>query len=222
MMIRGRLLRFAVLASIALCATSRASLCETLTFDSGAVLPGGFTITDASAHFDFLGDTIHTQDGSAALWTQGAQATLSRFDGGDFTLSAFDGAEYFQNSFYNEWQYDSLHITVTGYRSDGSMLSATLVLDGVADGSAGSPDFQPFVLPSTFTELQSVTFSGDGFYGNHFALDNVVAVPVSTPEPSTLLTTIIGGCELWRRRIAERRASPPQALLGCSASKLLL
>ena len=196
------LVRVSVCAAFAAVLLATTASAATITFESGTGTEAGFVVSGAADRFGFLGSGLHSQNGTIALWTQGSAVTLRRDDGGAFDLLGFDGAEYFDVAFGAEWQYDSSSIEATG-AGPGGTTSVSFALDGVADGTGGAPDFQTFAVG--FFGVTEVRFEGDGFYGHHFALDNiVVAAADPVPEPASLLLLGSGLAGLAYRRARRR------------------
>ncbi len=125
-----------------------------------------------------------------------------------FTFFAFDGAEL--------WLSDSAaasggfpnadFIDIVGNVSGGGTMNASFPLDHIKDGAGGAPDFQTFVLPPTFTNLTSVTFSGSriGSGTGAISLDNI---NVDVPEPAGAVAIAIA-CGVGAVA-SRRRAQPP-------------
>lgn len=126
--------------------------------------------------------------------------TLSQLDGAPFSLSSFDAAGSFMGL-----DFQAANIDVVGTIVGGGNVSTSVQL-----GNSGV-DFQTFQLPSSFTNLVSVTFNGSGgvhngptFFRQDFSLDNLVV-----PEPSTFVLGALSamslaafGGRLRRKRIA--------------------
>ena len=114
--------------------------------------------------------------------------TLTQMSGEIFSLASFDAAESFVGV-----NFEAAEIEVIGTFGDGSTTLSIFTLDGIQDGPGGLSDFETFFLPSSFTNLISVSFNGQGgffdgplFFRSDFSIDNInTSLPV--PEPSTLL-----------------------------------
>ncbi len=92
--------------------------------------------------------------------------------GTPFSLFAFDAAETFSGE-PTTWA-DT--VVVVGELFGGGQIMLGFALDGINDAFGGQDDFQPFLLPSTFADLTSVRFVGDGGFSplnNGFMLDNL-------------------------------------------------
>lgn len=185
-------------------------------------IPGteAWTTQVNSQGFSFTSDHIHTYgaptagyedvayNGTTKLGYEGEKADgilMRREDNATFSLLSLDAAEFFRNNMYESRPNASV-LQITAQFLDSSIASYQLQLDGVVDGIAGQDDFQHFVLPSLFTNVYSVLFTGlrlDGGSGG-ISLDNLEVAddPVSVPEPATL--SLMGlsliGVALARRR----------------------
>jgi hypothetical protein len=130
----------------------------------------------------------------------GQGVAMAAEDGSPFSLLSFDGAELFLGSLVNF--PNAARITLGGVVLGGSTIFASFDLDGLKDGAGGIDDFQSFVLPTGWSNLLSVTFSGE-IIGNPqfgaFSLDNINAQG-SVPEPTTMLLLGSGLLVLSRRR----------------------
>lgn len=114
---------------------------------------------------------------------------MSRIDSAPFRLSSFDAAEGFLNggapiAFASK-------LLIEGNVFGGGTMTFTIDFDGVNDGVGPLVDFQTFALPTTFTNLSSVTFSGLTANGEPgvalFSLDNI-----TVPEPATIILLLSG------------------------------
>jgi hypothetical protein len=147
--------------------------------DSWAVTAGGAACSPQCA-----------DDGSNYLLMNDSTLTLAAVSGAGFSLLQFDAAEG-KKGRASSWA-QSIH--VVGTLAGGAKVSADFRLDALQDGSGPGVDFQTFVLPTNFTNLASVKFSGTGNDdGASFSLDNVAfdrGSPV--PEPGTLALAVLG------------------------------
>jgi hypothetical protein len=116
-------------------------------------------------------------------WEIGRGAiSVSANNGSSFDLTSFQYAEAYVGLPY------SPDVSVVGHLSDGGIVTASFVLDGINDGAGPLIDFQTAMLPTTFQNLTSVEFKAA--YRQIISLDNIVATPV--PEPSSLAFLICG------------------------------
>ena len=114
------------------------------TFSSGALC------LCADDGFGYIGE----EDGGV-----GVDITMALTAGGPFSLISFAGAELWVPPAPPALP-NATEILVTGSLFGGGSVFKSFSLDGVVDGLAGPADFQAFLLPGTFTNLVSVTFSG--------------------------------------------------------------
>jgi hypothetical protein len=175
-----------------------------LTTDGFTFTSGHFHTIDTPALGQFGGlvdnGSIYIAEEAGSV---GLPITMVEAGGQPFGLVSFDGAELFLNAaaaaaggFPNANQ-----INVLGNLSGGGTVNAVLGLDGIADGAGGAPDFQTFILPASFTNLASVTFSGSVVTGapGAISLDNINTGVI--PAPGALLLGGIGaGLVTWFRR----------------------
>lgn len=173
----------------------------------------GFTFTSRHFHtVDSPGITLFggsADNGTIYIGEEagglGLPITMATEGGQPFSLTSFDGTELFVNAaaaavggFPNAG-----YINVLGNLSGGGTVNAQFTLDGIIDGAGGAADFQTFVLPGTFVNLASVTFSGAQVTGapGAIALDNINTGVI--PAPGALLLGGIGaGLVTWFRRRA--------------------
>ncbi len=85
---------------------------------------------------------------------------------------------------------DILQIRFDGTKTDGKLVRATFLLDGIIDGAGPINDFQTFYFDSSFTDLATVSlysrFQGEPTYigWNQGAMDKLVVSIV--PEPGSM------------------------------------
>ncbi|BBM85079.1 PEP-CTERM sorting domain-containing protein [Candidatus Uabimicrobium amorphum] len=103
---------------------------------------------------------------------------LTKVDGQAFDLASFDLVEPFSL----ELLPGPADFNISGVRSDSSVVSTDVTIDGIAGA-------QTFNLAG-FTNLLSVTFSSVGTFQN-VSIDNIV-VNASVPEPSTYIAMLLG------------------------------
>lgn len=105
-------------------------------------------------------------------------------DGSSFDLLAVDLAEY---SVVFQAPKD---VSVVGERLDGTIVEVLFVTDGQIDGAFGPlPDFETFLLPSTFIDLVEVRIPVDTF-----AIDNVAVRLVPEPPFSVHFGAVVLSC----------------------------
>ncbi|HWQ92085.1 MAG TPA: hypothetical protein VN673_10465 [Clostridia bacterium] len=119
----------------------------------------------------------------------GTSLGFQRYDGSHFGLLSVDLAEY-------STVFPTPHsVQFLGFRSDGGMVVAEFVTDGVIDGPGQIEDFQTFYFdPREWSGLIRVEIPHPGW-----SLDNLV---VSIPEPASANFAAAGGLVWWilRRR----------------------
>ena len=133
----------------------------------------------SSDHFHVVDATygpIFSNSGSTHLGYEsgrGFPIRLERDGTGTFSLVSLDAGEFY--SAPDPERPDAEWITLTGIHPDGSVVTHTINLDGIRDGAGGVPDFQHFVLPSTFVNLRVVLFTGlrQGNESGGLAIDNL-------------------------------------------------
>jgi hypothetical protein len=130
----------------------------------------------------------------------GPGITVARADGGPFILYEFAAAGLYVAP--SPGSPNAQQVSLAGFRIGGSMLSATYAIGSL-------PGFAHFSVPSTWSDLQAVTFTGllSAAAPGAFALDDlgVGEGPTSVAEPATLALALItalaaGGVALTRRR----------------------
>ena len=149
--------------------------------------PGGALVSNASAVY--LG-----QEAS------GPGIAVSRSDGGPFILYEFDASGLYVEP--SPGSPNAQQVSLAGFQLGGGMLSATYAIGSL-------PGFIHFSVPSTWKDLQAVTFTGllAAATPGAFALDDVGVGegPTSVAEPAALALALItalgaGGVALTRRR----------------------
>lgn len=163
----------------------------------------GYRFTGAFRTIDTPGGTLATNASAVYLGQDGfgAGITVSRADGSPFILYEFDAAGLYAPS--SPGSSNAQQVSLAGIRVDGGILSATY-------GLSSPSGFAHFSVPTTWSDLQAVTFTGlvSAAPPGAFALDDVgVGLGPSNPvaEPATLALAVItalgaGGMALTRRR----------------------
>lgn len=127
---------------------------------------------------------------------------MQRIDGGTFSFSAFDAAEGFKDGAVLVG--DVKRLRVDGSLRDGGVVSALFDFDGIDDGTGPLADFQNFLLPATFSNLLTVTFTGLNATGNPsqaiFSIDNLNVNVTPEPGSLTLLGLGVAALGMIRRR----------------------
>jgi len=187
-----------------------------LTFDSfpeglyGAIGENGFTVSQEPAFFILEGSSSCSppcpENGTPYLATQNGDIPVRVFssDGFLFTIVSLDLAE----------QHVAVvpscpEVTVTGFREEQSVASASFSLDGVNDGAGPLDDFQHLLLPSEFRGLTSVEFVCSNL--RRYSLANLAVSPdvseIPTLSPGGLvgLALLILSAGLLTLRQAKRR-----------------
>lgn len=168
-----------------------------------SLMTDGFTFT--SGHFHTMDTPTGTMFGgsvdngtiyiSEEAGSLGLPITMATTSGLPFDLFSFDGAEHYLDAaaaadggFPNA---DFIFVKGNLY-GGGTTAEYGFILDGIADGIGGAPDFQPFTLAGVFRNLDSVTFRGmrTNVTPGGIALDNINAEVV--PAPGAVLLGILG------------------------------
>jgi hypothetical protein len=161
----------------------------------------GYRFTGAFHTIDAPGGTLASNASAVYLGQEasGPGITVTRADDGPFILYDFDATGLHAPS---SGSANAQQLTLAGLRIGGGMLSATYALNGL-------PGFAHFSVPSTWYDLQAVTFTGllSAATPGAFALDDIGVGegPTSVAEPATLALAAItalgaGGVALTRRR----------------------
>jgi hypothetical protein len=149
--------------------------------------PGGLLVSNGSAVY--LGHEA-----------SGPGITVTRVDGGPFILYEFDAAGLYVPS--SAGSPNAQEVSLAGLHVGGGILGASYELGGL-------PSFVHFSVPSTWSDLQAVTFTGllSAAAPGALALDDVGVGegPTSVTEPGTLALAAVtalgvGGVALTRRR----------------------
>jgi hypothetical protein len=128
--------------------------------------------------------------------------------GGAFDLVSLDLAQLIKLGDF-AYPANASGVTVTGALQGGGTVTDTLNITIVSDGPGGHADFATFLLPGTFRDLTSVTFTPTGGSGplneSNFLMDNIVVTPTAVvPEPGAVLllgtVLLICGSKLRNRR----------------------
>ena len=163
----------------------------------GSVVENGFTLGPGSllACDSTGGFGISTND-STSLGLQ-SDLTISRSDAVPFFFDSFDATGLFINTSTN-FSANANQIIATGSLVGGGTVQSTFTLDSIGDGVGNAPDFETFLLPASFANLQSVTLQGIGTNDNNFSIDNLSVSTV--PEPSMVTALFCCSIALAARR----------------------
>lgn len=135
---------------------------------------------------------------------------MTRIDGGAFSISRFDAAEGFLLVSSGPVGFAS-KLLIEGSRIGGGTETATVDFDGLNDGEGPGVDFQTFALPSTFSNLSSVTFRSLNAAGNpdsvYFSLDNLHVAAVPEPAEWLLMALGLGVLVAWSSSRSPARRS---------------
>jgi hypothetical protein len=162
----------------------------------------GYRFTGAFRTIDTPGGALASNASAVYLGQEasGPGITVTRADGDPFILYEFDATGLYVPS--STGSPNALQVSLAGFRIGGGMLSATHALSSL-------PGFAHFSVPSSWYDLQAVTFTGSlsAAAPGAFALDDlgVGEGPTSVAEPATLALAAItalgaGGVALTRRR----------------------
>jgi hypothetical protein len=145
----------------------------------------GFTLT--SSALTYLNRLEPAYTGSVALFSPNSFGTfrLTRTDGGTFTFSSIDVGK--------------LNSSATGVEYFGTKADGSLVTFGPPSQPPVAGSLQTIIIPSTFTNLISVSQSqGRTFPLPPVQFDNINVIPTpivsatDVPEPLTILGTLFG------------------------------
>jgi hypothetical protein len=129
--------------------------------------------------FAVIGDLHPGFFGSTALFPNTfarSDVTLTRVGGGTFNILSIDLIEHFYPL--------TPHTSFTGHLAGGGTISVNFNLDGLQG-------FQTFNFPSTFQNLESVTWTHEGS-ADAFRFDNItLALPAPPPPPAAPLPAAI-------------------------------
>lgn len=167
----------------------------------------GYRFTGAFRTIDAPGDALASNASAVYLGQEGPGPgiTVTRADGGSFILYEFDATGLYVPS--STGSPNAQQVSLAGLRVGGGMLSATYALNSL-------PGFAHFSVPSSWYDLQAVTFTGllSAATPGAFALDDIGVGqgPGSVAEPATLTLAAItalgaGGVALTRRRTHRAR-----------------
>jgi hypothetical protein len=154
----------------------------------------GYRFTGSFRTIDAPGGTLASNASAVYLGQEasGPGITVTRTDGGPFILYEFDAAGLHVPS--SPGSANAQQVSLAGLRIGGGLLSATY-------GLSSLPSFAHFSVPSTWNDLQAVTFTGllSASTPGAFAIDDVGVGegPTNVAEPGTLALaaiTALGAC----------------------------
>lgn len=179
-----------------------------VTFDGPPLIPPGAaylvqSYSESGVWFlPILGTDGFGRRGSnpAAFWPDNGTAYVVTALGDSLMFGLEDGSEFGLDSVdLAEWSTDypePVSVRFVGYRADGSTVAATLVTDGIIDGTGPLADFETLYFGPEFTGLRQVRVPTYGY-----SLDNLV---LSVPEPGSWPLLFLGAgliaCRYFRRR----------------------
>jgi hypothetical protein len=162
----------------------------------------GFTFTSLHHHVcDGTSVNFVSNESNYLALEVATSVTMTESEGTPFSLTGFDLGEVELPPAAAYAPY----LDITGLLvGGGTVTTARILLDGLADGAGGVSDFQPVILTG-FDNLLSVTFTGftqpvGGTPTSIFSLDNIDATPV--PEPASILLVgagLVGAVKRFRR-----------------------
>ncbi len=180
--------------------------------DSGVVIQGPFYGGGIGIRFDVLGpsyftprDVVSLNGGYVTGWPQNGTPFLQQYGpnaliatalpqsplGVRFAVISVDLAEF------NTVASAELARFV-GYRTDGEVVTAEFMPDGIIDGEGPLVDFETFYFDDRFNDLtrfEAVEFA---------SLDNLVFAQ-AVPEPGAMILLAVGGVALMLGRQVMRR-----------------
>jgi hypothetical protein len=177
-------------------ASSASATTVRLEFDPPS-LPGGSRIISDWSEKGFLvtlagtwghsadGQSLSPNNGSAFLQSLagGSPLSLVQSNGQPFTAVRVDLAEY---STVFPTPRD---IVFVGHRGGVPVATQTFTLDGIIDGSGPGADFQTFAFNSSFTNLDRLSATPDGYSIDNLELEVAdTPPPVCAPTPSGLVS----------------------------------
>ena len=154
----------------------------------------GYRFAGSFRTIDAPGVTLASNASAVYLGQEasGPGITVTRADGGPFILYAFDAAGLHVPS--STGSPNAQQVSLAGLRIGGGLLSATY-------GLSGLPGFAHISVPSSWNDLQAVTFTGllSAATPGAFAIDDVGVGegPTNVAEPRTLALaaiTALGAC----------------------------
>lgn len=162
----------------------------------------GYRFTGAFRTIDTPGGALASNASAVYLGQEasGPGITVARADGGPFILYEFDATGLYVAP--APGSPNAQQVSLAGLQIGGGLLSATYTLGSL-------PGFAHFSVPSSWSDLRAVTFTGflSAAAPGAFALDDVGVGegPTSVAEPATLALALItalgaGGVALTRRR----------------------
>ena len=146
-------------------------------FTLSNLMAGGFAFASyGSLNAFYSGSTSLINDNDGGL------TRLTQNGGGAFRLTSIDLAELYG--------FGSTSVSFIGTKTDGSTVSQTFTLDGVAGA-------QTFTFGRNFTNLTSVQWSNDADYHQ---FDNIAVAAVPEPEIMAMFLSGLGLLGLMTRR----------------------
>lgn len=165
----------------------------------------GYRFTGSFRTIDTPGGLL-ASNGSAVYLGQessGPGITVTRADGGPFSLYEFDAAGLYASSAAPA--LNALQVSLIGLQVAGGFLEASYGLSGLAQ-------FAHFSVPSTWSDLRAVTFTGllSAATPGALALDDVGVGegPTNVAEPATLVLAVLTALGAGAVALARRHSGP--------------
>ena len=161
-----------------------------------SVTSGGFTFQGVhDGLYSCLANLVGNNT-SAGLINANSRSVLTMFEqgGAAFSLQSFFAGGRFENQGFSL----ATGIDIVGNVVGGGSVFASVLLD-----AGPTYDFVQYLLPTSFANLSSVTFTAAGTSIPEFIIDDIaVNGVVATPEPATLSLLLLGlpAIAAFRRR----------------------